>query len=90
MHRPNPVQTVAQQRQQFGLRQIQQPPVERAAEDDLAQEIYARLVATYLEDLVGQPNDEHLRGLAANAQAAARAYFESMGVQLIDVAPPTC
>ena len=53
------------------------------AVQDLAQEIYARLVvgkfldATYTAEV----SAEHMQELAKSAQAAALAYFEHMGVQ---------
>lgn len=50
------------------------------AVQDLALEIYARLAVKHIEH--NQATDrETLQGLAQSAQLAAKAYFESMGVQ---------
>ncbi len=96
MHRPNPVQSVAQQRQQFSTppvqqfqtqpaRQIQQslsamlPEPPRPA-DDLAEEIYVRLVAgQYLDSNYSTKLEaSHLRELALAAQLAATTYFKTL------------
>ncbi len=95
-HRPNPVQSIAQHRQQFSqqsrqpiqsLGQPQQPVVGAEQQiqqqmHELAMEIFARLVAgKCLDDSYSEPLDpSHLRQLATNSQAAARAYFEQLGV----------
>jgi hypothetical protein len=93
MRHPNPVQSVPQ------LPQFQRPPappVEMGQQhiqescQDLALEIYARLAARYLgDDHYSQPmSHEHLRQLAKHAQAAATAYYESLGVRFDSGAKP--
>ena len=89
VHRPNPVQTIAQQRQQFQTPPVQQvqhwPAPQPAAEqhrpvDDLAEEIYVRLVAgRYLDPNFTEPPDQaNLRQWARDAQTAATAYFATL------------
>lgn len=92
MQTPNPVQPIQQQIQRFSRPQVQpQPPIlsggpgqQPSAEQqvqqqvhELALEIYARAAADYLLDA----DDDRLRALATGSQRAARAFFESMGVQ---------
>ena len=88
MHRPNPVQSVTQQRQQFSTqpaRRVQQslssmlPEPPRPA-DDLAEEIYVRLVAgQYLDSNYNTKLEAaHLRELARAAQTAATTYFKTL------------
>lgn len=100
MQRPNPVQSIARQPQQF--RRADLPPVqsalsmgqpqqqqtaEQAIQEQMAElslEIYCRLaVAAHIsDDSYERASDPaRLQRLARDAQAAARAYFQSMGVQ---------
>ena len=98
-HRPNPVQSISQQRQQFSQAQFQpqqlmgqpqpqqQPTAEAAIQaqmHELALEIFARLATFHFTgaDRYTAPADTaRLQHLAANAQTAARVYFEQLGVQ---------
>ena len=95
-HRPNPVQSISQQRQQFSQAQFQpqqlmgqqpqQPTAEAAIQaqmHELSLEIYARLVSgSYLDsNSYSALDQERLSQLAGQAQTAARAYFEQLGVQ---------
>lgn len=102
-HRPNPVQSIAKQRQQFSQAQFQpqqlfgqpgqpqQQPQQQTAEaavqaqmHELALEIFARLATFHFNgaDRYTAPADPaRLQHLAANAQTAARVYFEQLGVQ---------
>lgn len=77
VHRPNPVQSISQQRQQFSSRAIQ--PQQADASEELAMEIYARLVAgRHLDQRYTQPDDEEkLRQLAEHARLAASAFFSA-------------
>ncbi len=91
-HRPNPVQSIANHRQQFSQQQQQvwqAPPQQQmpgaspeqqiqSQMHELAMEIYARLA---VEHLRGDVDPEYLAVLAGRSQTAARVYFESMGVQ---------
>lgn len=88
MRLPNPIKPVNQQIQQFAQRVSQpQPPIlsggpgqQPSAEQqvhELALEIYARAAADFLDGA----DDDRLRTLATSSQRAARAFFESMGVQ---------
>lgn len=99
MQRPNPVQSIARQPQQFrradlppvqsalSMGQPQQQTAEQAIQEqmhELALEIYCRLaVAAHIsDDSYERASDPaRLQRLARDAQAAARAYFQSMGVQ---------
>ena len=98
MRQPNPVVPIAQQRQQFQLGQRRQPgqppqfamgqqpnPIQEQVQE-LAMEIYARLVAgQHLDDRYTSAMDQtHLRQLAKDAQTAATAYFSSLGVQFTE------
>jgi len=99
VHRPNPVQSIQQQPQQFGQQRYQplqmgaaqQPLADPAAAiqgqvQELALEIYARLVAgRHLDPSYTTALDQsHLRQLAKDSQAAATAYFSQLGVQFED------
>jgi hypothetical protein len=75
MHRPNPVQTITQQRQAFSPKGATQDEGEDI-QSELAMEIYARSAVSYMSQLVGLPSKQHLRDLAANARDAADAFFE--------------
>lgn len=66
------VPVIGQQRQQF-----QQVVGQQLQTLSIA--IYTRVAARHLE--AGEPSAEHLRTLAQGSQVAARAFFESMGVQ---------
>ncbi len=92
MQLPNPVQPIQQQMQRFAQPQVQPQPMimggapqqpisaEAAIQQqmhELAIDIYARAAADYLPDA----DDDRLRELATGSQRAARAFFESMGVQ---------
>lgn len=91
VHRPNPVQSIRQQRQEFSTPQIQpmpmmgQPTMQSQAIrpphlDELAIEIYARLVSgKYLDPNYRRaPDESNLRQWARDAQAAATAYFATL------------
>ena len=102
-HRPNPVQSIAKQRQQFSQAQFQpqqlfgqpgqqpqQPTAEAAIQaqmHELSLEIYVRIVsAAYLDaNSYSALDQERLNLLATQAQTAARAYFEQLGVQFAEV-----
>jgi hypothetical protein len=77
MHTPNPVKTISQHRQQFqmGGPRSQVQPVELDAEAELAMEIYVRLSVGYMDSLVGAPDVQHLRDIAALSRTAAQAFF---------------
>ena len=101
-HRPNPVQSIGQHRQQFSQPQYQPqqaiwqaPPQQQMASaeqqvqqqmHELSLEIYSRLATRLLtdEDRDGRDDPDRLRDIAKDAQLAARAYFESMGVQFAE------
>ena len=92
-----PVPAIGRQRQQFTQQPPPQqfvmggqpPPTSpeqsvRMQMQELAMEIYARLAAQHIggDDRYVQPTDqERLRQLAAEAQTAAKSYFEALGVQ---------
>ena len=86
VHKPNPVQSISQQRQQFQVAASSQEQQIQQQMHSLSLEIYARRVAldmadtSYTEPL--QP--PHLRKLAADSQAAARAFFEALGVKFAE------
>ena len=77
MHRPNPVQSVAQQRQSFSTKGRVIGTQEPEPWADMAQEIYVRLVAGHYLDqnYNAQLELPHLQKLAEAAQSAAQAYF---------------
>ncbi len=81
MHRPNEVQRIQQHRQQFQMgaprtmMAAQVPPAELDAEAELAMEIYVRLSVGYMDSLVGAPDVQHLRDIAALSRTAAQAFF---------------
>ena len=89
MRAPNPVRAVSQLPQQFATRQLpqqfqaaQQQPVVNELVQDLAQEIFVRLVSRACDGAYTSPLEPaHLEKLANDARAAAQAYFTSMGVQ---------
>ena len=97
MHPHRPVPSIGKQRQQFSHQSMppQQFPMggqpQQSHEQEiqlqmheLSLEIYARLAAQHIggDDRYVQPTDqERLRQLAAEAQTAARSYFEALGVQ---------
>ena len=91
-----PVPAIGRQRQQFTQQPPPQqfvmggqpPPTSpeqsvRMQMQELAMEIYVRLAQKYLTDdrYEQTVSEEGLRQLATDAQTAARAYFESMGVK---------
>lgn len=97
MRRPNPVPPIEYLGQQFrkqprqpvqsplamgGPQPSGQPEIAETVQD-LALEIYARLAVLHIsETRVGPAADPPaLRTLAEHSQTAAKAYFESMGVQ---------
>ena len=91
MRAPNPVRSVSQLPQQFQTRQVpqqfqmgqpaQQPMVNELVQD-LAQEIFVRLVARSCESAYTSPLEpQHLERLAHDSRAAAQAYFTSMGMK---------
>lgn len=93
MQIPNPVQPIQQQMQRFAQPQVQPQPISAEAAiqqqmHELAMEIYTRLAADHIsDDHYTRPlSVELLRQLASHSQAAARAYFEQMGVQFSDQA----
>ena len=77
MQRPNPVNAIAQHRQQFALGQRQSPPADAS---ELAMEIYVGLVIDLAQcgDLSKVVDQEHLRQLALASQAAATAFFQTL------------
>ena len=97
MHRPNPVQSIPLQSQQFAQQSRQpitiggsQPQPQQTPEmaiqqqmGELSLEIYARLATKYLLDdrYTETVSKEGLRQLATDSQTAAKAYFEAIGVQ---------
>lgn len=95
MRAPNPVRSVSQLPQQFATRPVPQLPPQfqiggqapgqpEAQEQmqDLALEIYARLVSRACEASYTSPLEpQHLERLANDARAAALAYFSSMGIR---------
>ena len=78
MHRPNPVQAIGQQRQHFSVGGGQQPTLAHELEQDLALEIYARVVS----GMIGMPNystrpsESELKAIAHASKSASRAFFE--------------
>ena len=97
-HRPNPVQSIAQHRQQFsqqqrpplppmlGGTQQPQPTAEAAIQaqmHELSLEIYVRIVSDRLTDCgwAHKLEPQQMQQIAADSQAAARAYFKQLGVQ---------
>lgn len=78
MPAPNPIQAISQQRQQFAtpppVQRWPQPPEQPRPMDDLAEEIYVRLVTSQHQR--SQLDESHLRQLARDARTAARIYFE--------------
>lgn len=94
MRAPNPVRSVSQLPGQFQTRQVPQMPQQfqmgqpsqqpeaREQMQDLALEIFARLVSRACEASYTSPLEpSHLERLANDARAAALAYFTSMGVR---------
>ena len=95
MRQPSPVQPIAQHVQQFGQQQRQplQPalgPPPAGAEQAIQQQMHELAMEIYTRTASGHISDDHytrplsvelLRQLASHSQAAARAYFEQMGVQ---------
>lgn len=77
MHRPNPVQPIAQQRQIFSQKGIAGLPQQPEPWHDMAQEVYVRLVAGHYLDqnYSTQLEPPHLQRLAESAIAAAQVYF---------------
>lgn len=78
MHRPNPVQSIAQQRQSFSaMGRVMTGQEHREPWHDMAQEIYVRLVAGHYLDqnYSTQLEPPHLQRLAESAIAAAQVYF---------------
>ena len=67
---------------QSPIGQPQQAPVVSESMQDLAMEIYARLAVSYMTDsrYETDPSPACLQRLAQDAQMAALAYFQTMGV----------
>jgi len=99
MHQPRPVPGIARGPQQFSqtvgspvphpmAMQSQSPPPQTVSDEeafqDLAMEIYTRLVSKHIcADSFPKANadPELFRELAKASQAAAMAYFKALGVQ---------
>jgi len=95
-HRPNPVQSIAQHRQQFSQPQYQSqqqvwqaPPQQQqpgaSAEQQIQQQMHELALEIYarlaVEHLRGDVEPEYLDVLAGRSQTAARVYFEQLGIQ---------
>lgn len=95
-HRPNPVQSIAQHRQQFSQPQYQSqqqvwqaPPPQQQQMPGPEQQIQSQMHELSLEifarlavdHLRGDVDPEYLDVLAGRSQTAARVYFEQLGIQ---------
>lgn len=98
-HRPNPVQSIAQHRQQFSQPQYQpqqtiyQAPQQQqmpgaSPEQQIQSQMHELAMEIYarlaVEHLRGDVDSEYLGALAGRSQTAARVYFESMGIQFAE------
>lgn len=98
-HRPNPVQSIAQHRQQFSQAQYQPqqtiyqaPPQQQMPTASPEQQVQQQMHELSLEifarlavdHLRGDVDPEYLDVLAGRSQTAARVYFESMGIQFAE------
>ena len=95
-HRPNPVQSIAQHRQQFSQPQYQTqqtiyqaPPQQQmpgaSPEQQIQQQMHELAMEIFarlaVDHLRGDVDTEYLDVLAGRSQTAARVYFEQLGIQ---------
>ncbi len=95
-HRPNPVRSIANHRQQFSQAQFQPqqtiyqaPPQQQmpgaSPEQQIQSQMHELAMEIYarlaVEHLRGEVDSEYLTAMAGRSQTAARVYFEQLGVQ---------
>lgn len=82
MRVPGKIVPISQHRQQFSIGGQQGPAADIGQQTlDLAMEIYARVISADIHEFGAQTGERDFARLAKQSQAAARAFFESMGVQ---------